>query len=75
MVLVARLNSWVLMLMKSAVFWGITRRRVVIVYQRFGTVYRSHPHGLRIQVRLLTREDGTDTLSRNVNKQLPHDAA
>ena len=24
--------------MKSAVFWGITRRRVVIVYRRFGTV-------------------------------------
>jgi hypothetical protein len=41
--------------MKSAVFWGITRRRVGIG--------------------LLTREDGTDTLSRNVGKQLPHDAA
>jgi hypothetical protein len=24
---------------------------------------------------LLTREDGTDLLSRNVGKQLPHDAA
>jgi hypothetical protein len=24
---------------------------------------------------ILTREDGTDTLSRNVGKQLPHDAA
>jgi hypothetical protein len=24
---------------------------------------------------LLTREDGTDTLSRNVGKQLPHNAA
>jgi hypothetical protein len=24
---------------------------------------------------LLTREDGTDTLSRNVGKQLPHEAA
>jgi hypothetical protein len=24
---------------------------------------------------LLTHEDGTDTLSRNVGKQLPHDAA
>jgi hypothetical protein len=46
------------MLMKSAVFWGITGRRVVIV-----------PLGL------LTREDGTDTLSRNVGKQLQHDAA
>jgi hypothetical protein len=43
--------------MKSVVFWVITRRRVVIIYRRFGT-----------------REDGTDTLSRNVGKQLPHDA-
>jgi hypothetical protein len=25
----------------SALFWGITRRRVVIVYRRFGTTYRS----------------------------------
>jgi hypothetical protein len=32
-------------------FWDITRRRVAIVYWRFGT---------------------TDTLSRNVGKQLPH---
>jgi hypothetical protein len=52
----------------SALFWGITRRRVVIVCRRFGTKYRSHLQGL------LTREDGTDTLSRNISK-LPHDAA
>jgi hypothetical protein len=32
------------MLIKCAVFWGITRRRVVIVYRRFRTTYRSHPH-------------------------------
>jgi hypothetical protein len=48
-----------MMLIKSVVFWVITQRRVVIVY-RLG---------------LLTREDGTDTLSRNVGKHLPHDAA
>jgi hypothetical protein len=41
------------MLMKSVVFWVITRRRVVIV---------------------VIKVDGTDTLSRNVGKQLPHDA-
>jgi hypothetical protein len=29
-------------IMKFAVFWGITRRRVVIVYRRFGTTCRSH---------------------------------
>ena len=28
--------------MRSALFWGITRRHVVIVYRRFGTTYRSH---------------------------------
>jgi hypothetical protein len=29
-------------LMRSVLFWGITQRRVVIVYRRFGTTYRSH---------------------------------
>jgi hypothetical protein len=55
------------MLMKSAVFWGITRRRVVIVYQRFGTKL--------ILTTTFDREDGTNTLSRNVGKQLAHEAA
>jgi hypothetical protein len=67
------------MLIRSALFWDITRRRVVIVYRRFGTTYRSHFQGSRvlekILLRLLTLEDGTDTLSRNVGKQLTHDAA
>ena len=44
---------------RSALFWDITRRRVVIVFL----------------LGLLAREDGTDTLSRNVGKQLPYDAA
>jgi hypothetical protein len=57
------------MLMRSALFWDITRRSVVIVCRRFGTTYRSHLLGL------LTRENGTDTLSRNVGKQLSHYAA
>jgi hypothetical protein len=34
-----------LILTKSAVFWGITRRCVVIVYRRFGTTHRSLPNG------------------------------
>jgi hypothetical protein len=37
--------------MKSAIFWGITRRLVVIVYRRFGTTYRSHLHGQESGVR------------------------
>jgi hypothetical protein len=57
------------MLMKSALFCDITLRHVVIVDRRFGTTYRSHLQ------RLLTLEDGTDTLSRNVGKQLSHEAA
>jgi hypothetical protein len=36
--------------MRSALFWDITRRRVVIVYWRFGTSYRSHLHGSRVRV-------------------------
>jgi hypothetical protein len=30
------------MLMRSALFWDITRRRVVIVHRRFGTTHESH---------------------------------
>jgi hypothetical protein len=26
----------------SALFWGVTQRRMVILYRRFGTTYRSH---------------------------------
>jgi hypothetical protein len=31
------------MLMRSAFFWDITQRRMVILYRRFGTTYLSHP--------------------------------
>jgi hypothetical protein len=33
--------------MRSALFWDITQRRVVIVYRRFGTIYLSHLQGSR----------------------------
>jgi hypothetical protein len=52
-------------LVRIALFRDIMRRRVVIVYRRFGTTYLSH------LLVLLTLENGTDTLSRNVSKQLP----
>jgi hypothetical protein len=32
--------------LRSALFWDITRHRVVIVYRRFGTTYQSHLQGL-----------------------------
>jgi hypothetical protein len=54
---VKKLNTWfqayAAMLMKSVVFWVITRRRVVIIYRRFGTTYRSHLHGSRFQEEFL----------------------
>jgi hypothetical protein len=28
--------------MRSVLFWDITQRRVVTLYRRFGTTYRSH---------------------------------
>jgi hypothetical protein len=34
----------------SAPLWDITWHRAVIVYRRFGTMCRSHPHGSRAQV-------------------------
>jgi hypothetical protein len=42
-------QAYAAMLMKSVVFWVITRRRVVIIYRRFGTAYRSHLHESRFQ--------------------------
>jgi hypothetical protein len=58
-------------------FWDIINRRVVIVYRRFVTAYRSHLQGSRSPRRkaFFTLEDGPDTLSRNVGTQPPHDAA
>jgi hypothetical protein len=44
-------NSWFqgsAAMLRSALFWDITRRCVVIVYRRFGTTYRSHLHGSRV---------------------------
>jgi len=32
--------------MRTALFWVITQRVVVISYRRFGTTYRSYPQGL-----------------------------
>jgi hypothetical protein len=43
--------------MRSALFWNIAQRLVVILYRRFGTKYWSHIQG---------SVDGTDSLSRNV---------
>jgi hypothetical protein len=64
------------MLIRSALLWDITQRRVVIVYRRFGTAYRSHLQGSRSQnqevvLKFLILEYGSDTLSRNVSKGLP----
>jgi hypothetical protein len=50
------------MLKRSAILWDITRRRVEIVYRSFFLDF-------------LALEDRSDTLSRNVGKQLPHDVA
>jgi len=35
--------------MRTALFWVITQRVVVISYRRFGTTYRYHPQGSRNQ--------------------------
>jgi hypothetical protein len=53
--------------LRTALFWVITQRVVVISYRRFEKTYRSHPRGSRV----LNPEDGNDRLSRNVRKKLP----
>jgi hypothetical protein len=61
--------------MRSALFWSVTQRRVVIFYRRFGTTYLSQLQGPRSKLDFLTLEDGAHTLSQNVCKGLPFDAA
>ena len=39
--------------MRTALFWVITQRVMVISGRRFGTTYRSHHHGSRIQIQIL----------------------
>jgi hypothetical protein len=66
----------------SALLRDITQRRVVSLYRRFGTTYRSYlerSRSPRIKEEegkkdFLILEDGTDTLSRNVGKGLQLDA-
>jgi hypothetical protein len=61
--------------MKSVLFWGITQRRMVILYRRFGTTYRSQLLVQEIQEEdFLTVENLIDTLSRNVGEGLPFEA-
>jgi hypothetical protein len=48
--------------MSYSIFWAVTQRMLSIVYPRFGKAYR-------------TLEDASDTLSRNVCKQMPKYAA
>ena len=55
--------------LRSALFWDITQCTLVTPYQLFGTIYQPHHQYI------LTLEDGTDLLSRNVGKELPPCAA
>jgi hypothetical protein len=60
--------------MRSALFWDVTQRLVVIVYRRFGTTYRSLLQGLKAKKKsprkklfllgLLTLEDEKNMLSQ-----------
>jgi hypothetical protein len=52
--------------MRSAPFWDITQRVVVIPYRRFGTIYWSH-----LEWPKFTLEDGIHRPSRKVGTLLP----
>jgi len=59
-------------LLRSSFFWDITRRRIVIPYRRFGTIYPFHLQGSGNSRRkafafdCLTLKDETGRSSRNV---------
>jgi hypothetical protein len=59
--------------MISALFWDITQRIVIVSYRHLWTTYRSIFKGQDyFPVGLLTFEDGTDRLFRNICKVLTH---
>jgi hypothetical protein len=64
------LQAFAAITMGSALFWDITQRRVIILYRRFRTTYRTS----LLFLDFLTLEDGTDTLWRNVGTGLPVNA-
>jgi hypothetical protein len=49
--------------MRSALFWYITQLRVVILYRRFGTTYRSHLQGSRSTRNIPEQSRSTQTSS------------
>jgi hypothetical protein len=57
--------------MKSALFWDITQRKVVISYRRFGTTYRFPSKSVIRR----TLKIGPDRFSRNFGKKLPINTA
>jgi hypothetical protein len=65
--------------MNSVLFWDITRRCRVfadVSGQRIGPMFKGKEPEKKIKLSfllgLLILEHGTDTLSRNIGKQLPH---
>jgi hypothetical protein len=56
---ISKKSSYESISLRSAVFWDITQRRVVVLYRRFGTSIRSHLQGPRSP----SLEYGTDGLS------------
>jgi hypothetical protein len=53
--------------MRSVLFCDITRRRVVTVYQRFGTMDRSHLQGSRVQEEKKASNCNIDSISEGVH--------
>jgi hypothetical protein len=63
------MNTNVHLLVRHTLNWQTQGRKRLFLQQDF-PLDHGHLHGSR----LLTCEDGTDTLSRNVGKHLPQDA-
>jgi hypothetical protein len=63
--------------LRTALFWVITQRVMVIPYRRFGTTCLLQLKGQESKKKagfllgFFTPEDGTDRLSRNVGEELP----
>ena len=70
-------HNWILTVRKrlQICFWNVTQRRLVVSYRHFGTTYWPPSATVKQSKKCLTLEDGTDTLSRNVDNKVPICAA
>jgi len=56
-------------ILRFAMFWDLTQRRILVRYGHFGSTFPSHIQGSNSLMDCLTFVDGTDRFSRSVGRE------